>query len=93
MPGLGLVGGLLAAIPEDLVDLGRGHGDRGGGDDQLDGLHGARPDLDLRRRTVLDQLACLDPLDQGRREAEDPIEPQNVRHEVVGEHRQRPDVR
>ena len=66
MPGTGLVGGLLTAVPEHLIDLGGGHGDRRRGDDQLDRVHRAGPDLDLLGRTVLDQLAALDPLRPGR---------------------------
>ena len=61
---------------------------RGRGDEQLDSVDRARPDLDLLGRAVLDQLPALDSRDQLGIEPQHAVEPQHVRHEVVGEHRQ-----
>ena len=73
-----------APVPQHVVDRRRrrvavrGH-------EQLDGMQRAGPDLDLLRRAVLEQQALLDPPDQALVELEHAVEPQHVRHEVVGE--------
>ncbi len=51
-------------------------------------MHSARPDLDLLGRAVLDQLPAFDAGHQLGVEPQHAVEPQHVRHEVVGEHRQ-----
>ena len=48
----------------------------------------AGTDLHLLTRVVLDQLLALDPVNQRRVKVEDAVEPEHVRNEVVGEHRQ-----
>ena len=63
-----------------------------GGHEQLDRVDRAGADLDLLRRVVLDQLLGVDPRDELRLELEHAVEPQHVRHEVVGEQRERAEV-
>ena len=85
--GDGLVPRPLTALPQVLVDGRRGTRPAGR-DDQLDGMHRARADLDLLGRAMLDQILPLDPGDEPRGEFQDAVEAQDVGDEVVGEHRQ-----
>ncbi len=80
----------LTAVPEDLVYLRgvRGGGQRSRRDDQLDRVHGTRPDLNLLGRSVIDQIPTLDPRHQLWIERQDSVEPQDVGDEIVGEHRE-----
>ena len=84
----GLVPRPLTALPQVLVDGRRGQPRPAGRDDQLDGMHRARADLDLLGRAMLDQLLPLDPGHEPRGELQDAVEAQDVGDEVVGEHRQ-----
>lgn len=45
-------------------------------------------DLDLFRRTVVDELAAVDPGHQRRIERQDAVESQHMGYEIVSEHRQ-----
>ena len=87
MPRRRLVARLSAPVPEELVDFGRAAA-RTVRDEQLDRVEGARPDLDLLRRAVLDQLLRVDPGHELRLEAQDSVEAEHVGDEVVGEHRE-----
>ena len=90
----GLVPRLLTAQPQQLVDLRRARpalnagapGPRG--DNQLDGVQCAGAKLDFLRAAVLDQLAPVDPGDQSRVQAQDSVETEHVRDQIVSEHRQ-----
>ena len=64
--GARLVARLAAAVPEHVVDGGRGRGPVGL-DQQFDRVQRAGADLDLLGRVVLDQLLALDPRAPGRR--------------------------
>ena len=63
------------------------------GDEQLDRVQRAGADLDLLGRVVVEQLATIDPADERRLELEHAVDPQHVRDQVVGEQRQRGDIR
>src|SRR3954464_12463447 len=83
---VGLVARGGAAVPERVV-----HGGGGGGavglDEQLDGVQRAGPDLDLLGRVVREALLLVDAGDELGVEAQDAVDAQHVRDEVVGEQR------
>jgi hypothetical protein len=58
------------------------------GDEQLDGVHPATADLDLGLRAGGDVLDALDAGEEVLVEAQHAVDPQHVRHQVVGEHRE-----
>ena len=82
---MGLVARRGAAVPEHVVDRGRGGAGRVGLHEQLDGMQRAGPDLDLLRGVVLDQRAGVDARDEVVVELEHAVDAQHVRDEVVGE--------
>jgi hypothetical protein len=85
------VAGPAASLPQQLIDL-RGAGFRPGRDDQLDGMDRAGADLDLLGRVMGDQLLAVDAGHEHGSEAQDPVQAQHVRHQIVREHGERAEV-
>jgi hypothetical protein len=87
VPGRRLIAPLLASVPKQLVDL-RRHGPWARLRYELDRVQRASPDLDLLSGSMLNQLFPDNALEELGLEVQDPVEPQHVWDEIVGEHRQ-----